>query len=133
MIKKEDSIVVTGFTSLLMWVWYTFVVGWFLSSGYGCWLNYWMWGCEKPQKAWLLCAVYVWVVVPPFENTVDINVHQNVAHLFIVQHGGGKPCSLLQQDLVCVTVKHLVVSEGGLLHANNKEFWLVRMCVSLAC
>jgi len=80
-----------------------------------------MWCSEKLQKAWLLCAVYVWVVVPPFENTVDIIVHQDVAHQFIVPLDSGKPCSLLQQDLVCVILKHRVVSQGGLLHANNKE------------
>jgi hypothetical protein len=54
--------------------------------------------------------------------SVDINVLQVVVHQFIVPLDSGKPCSLLQQDLVCVSLKHPVVSQGRLLHANNKEF-----------
>jgi len=49
-------------------------------------------------------------------------VHQDVVHQFIVPFDSGNPFSLLQQDLVCVTLKHSVVSQGGPLHANNKEF-----------
>jgi hypothetical protein len=49
-------------------------------------------------------------------------MHQDAVHQFIVPLDSGKPFSLLQQDVVCFTLKHPVVLQGGLLHANNKEF-----------
>jgi hypothetical protein len=67
-----------------------------------------MWCSEKPKKKAELYAVYVRVVVPPFfENTFVINVQQDVVYQFIVPLDSGKPCCLFQQELVCVTLKHL--------------------------